>query len=69
MTETTRNRLLGAVLLLPALAWIIATPGVSEIVSKGASILAGAALAAGVLLLVTGEFLWISAEKDTSHSA
>lgn len=66
MAESTRNRLIGGVLLLSSLPflWIEVGGGLDKIVSFGA----GALIGFSAVLVVTGRFLWDSGAEWTSTS-
>lgn len=62
MSDSLRNRLVGAGLLALGLAGVFASPELSEGLSMLFSFATGAALGAGGALLITGESLWESGD-------
>lgn len=58
MAESTRNRLIGAAVLLAGLAGLGVLPQFSGIVGKVFSLLVGACIGMGSALLTTAKPLW-----------
>lgn len=58
MDEATRNRLIGAIILLAGLAGLSILHQFSGLIGTTLSLLAGACLGMGSALLVTAEPLW-----------